>query len=273
MRPLVDRRVVTLAINLPGPLAVAQLCRLGAKVIKVEPPDGDPLAHAARHWYDELHRDIEIIRLNLKEPSNRAQLTNWLDQSDLLVTSSRLSALDRLGLSWSQLHARNPRLCQVAIVGYASPRDDQPGHDLTYQAEHGLVNPPHLPRVLMADWAGAQKAATVALALLLARERGQDAGYAEVRLSETGIEEALQHGLTAPGGVLGGGFAGYNLYPAKEGWIALGALEPHFWQRLQELLELNTAGYEHLRHVFQTRTAAEWQDWAVTHKLPLVAVR
>src|SRR5260370_42561631 len=110
----------------------------------------------------------------------------------------------------------------------------------------------------MADWAGSQKAATAALALLLARARGQEAGYAEVRLAETGIEDALHYGLTAPEGVLGGGFAGYNVYPAKEGWIALAALEPHFWSRLQELLPAHSTDSDHLRSVFLTRTATEW---------------
>ncbi len=273
MRPLLNTRVLTLAINLPGPLAVAQLCRFGAKVVKIEPPDGDPLAHGAPAWYRELHRDIEVVRLNLKDAANQPRLATWLEQTDLFLTSSRLSALDRLGLSWSTLHARYPRLCQVAIVGYAPPREDIPGHDLTYQAEHGLLTPPHLPKVLMADWAGAQKAATAALALILARERGEEPGYAEVRLAATGIEEAFRYGMTAPGGMLGGGFAGYNVYPTKEGWVAVAALEPHFWSRLQESLGLHSAGYEDLRNVFLTRTAAEWEAWAAEQKLPVLAVR
>lgn len=94
----------------------------------------------------------------------------------------------------------------------------------------------------------------------------------EVRL-ETGIEQALRHGLTTAGGVLGGGFPGYNLYPAREGWIAVATLEPHFWDQLQRLLILSSPDCEQLRAVFQTRTASEWETWAEKHGLPIVEVR
>ncbi|HLN30817.1 MAG TPA: CoA transferase [Gemmataceae bacterium] len=273
MQPLDNMRVLTLAINLPGPLAVAQLVRLGAAVVKVEPLEGDPLARGAPAWYQELHRGVEVVPLNLKDQASHNRLTTWLGQSDLLITASRLSGLRRLELSWPELHASYPRLCQVALVGYGPPREEFPGHDLTYQAELGLLTPPHLPRALMADWAGAQMAATAALALILARERGREAQYMEVRLSETGIEQALRHGLTTAGGVLGGGFPGYNLYPAREGWIAVATLEPHFWDQLQRLLILSSPDCEQLRAVFQTRTASEWETWAEKHGLPIVEVR
>ena len=67
------------------------------------------------------------------------------------------SALARLGLEWGSLHARFPRLCYVAIVGYLPPHENVPGHDLTYQAAYGMLTPPHLPRVLVADMAGAHE--------------------------------------------------------------------------------------------------------------------
>jgi len=273
MQPLDNIRILTLAINLPGPLAVAQLVRLGATVVKVEPLEGDPLARGAPAWYEELHRGVEVVPLNLKDAASRSRLSTWLGQSDLLITASRLSGLRRLGLSWPELHASYPRLCQVALVGYGPPREELPGHDLTYQAELGLLTPPQLPRALMADWAGAQMAVTAALTLILARERGREAEYAEVRLSETGIEQPLRHGLTAPGGVLGGAFPGYNLYPAREGWIAVATLEPHFWNQLQRLLDLSSPDCEQLRAIFQARTASEWESWAEEHGLPIVSVR
>src|SRR5205807_554987 len=83
--------------------------------------------------------------------------------ADLLLTATRPKALARLGLSWTQLQERLPRLSQVAIVGYPVPRHDVPGHDLTYQAQAGLVEPPALPRACTADWGGAQEVVIAAL--------------------------------------------------------------------------------------------------------------
>ena len=182
MEPLDNIRVLTLAVNLPGPLAVSRLRQLGAAVVKVEPPEGDALAQACPDWYRELHEGLQVTRLNLKDAEDRARLDAWLGRADLLLTASRPAALRRLGLSWEELHSRYPRLCQVALVGYPAPLEDVPGHDLTYQARAGLLTPPHLPRACVADLAGAQEAVSAALALLLARERGQGGGHATVSL-------------------------------------------------------------------------------------------
>src|SRR5205809_4462067 len=129
-----------------------------------------------------------------------------------------------------------------------------------------------MPRTLLADLAGAERAVSAALALLYARERGHGAGYAEVALAEVAATFAapLHHGLTAAGGHLGGGFAGYRLYPAREGWIAVAALEPHFWCRLTE--ELEAADAQELARVFLTQTARYWEAWGAARDLPLVAV-
>jgi crotonobetainyl-CoA:carnitine CoA-transferase CaiB-like acyl-CoA transferase len=274
-KPLANLRVLSLAINLPGPLAVAQLCRLGATVTKIEPPEGDPLARASRAWYEALHAGLAIVSLNLREEAARSQLDAHMGQADLLVTASRRAALERLRLGWTQLHVRYPRLCQVAIVGYPSPNDHLPGHDLTYQAQLGLLTPPNLPRICLADIAGAQEAVSAALTLLLARERSGESGYAEVSLASAAgrFVESLRFGLTTPSGLLGGGDPGYDLYPAGEGWIALAALERRFRDRLVEQLELPSLDREALRAIFKTRPALEWEKWAAERDLPLVAVR
>jgi crotonobetainyl-CoA:carnitine CoA-transferase CaiB-like acyl-CoA transferase len=273
LKPLDGVCVLTLAVNLPGPLAAARLRDLGAAVLKVEPPAGDPLAGARPRWYRALHEGVEAITLDLKQSADRARLEAHLAASDLLLTATRPAALARLGLGWQQVHARHRRLCQVAITGYGPPHEDRPGHDLNYQARAGLVVPPQLPRTCLADLAGAQLAVSAALALLLARERGRGAGHAAVSLAEAaaGFAEPLRHGVTTPDGILGGSFAGYDLYRARAGWVALAALEPHFWERLSK--ELGAADRERLREVFQTRTAADWEEWAAAHDLPLVAVR
>jgi crotonobetainyl-CoA:carnitine CoA-transferase CaiB-like acyl-CoA transferase len=275
VKPFKDIRVVTLAVNLPGPLAVAELRALGATVVKIEPPDGDPLARIKPDWYRALHEGCEIVCLNLKDPVQRARLEEQLAGTDLLITATRPAALDRLGLAWEKLHARFPRLCQVAIVGYPPPQEDIPGHDLTYQAQLGLLDPPRLPRTMIADLAGAQEVVSAALALLFARERGQGANYTHVSLARAAehFAEPLRQGLTTSGGLLGGNLPGYNLYRARDGWVALATLEPHFWRKLSLELGLSCADREQLQAVFLTRTALEWEEWGIQRDLPLAAVR
>src|SRR5215218_9810582 len=248
---------------------------MGASVIKVEPPGGDPLARMCPGYYEDLSAGQKIVRLDLKDQQDRASLDDRLRATDLLLTASRPAALGRLGLSWSELHAGFPQLCQVAIVGHPPPEDDAPGHDLTYQARFGTLSPPEMPPVLVADLAGAEQAVSAALSLLFARERGQGAGYEQVALSEAArsFAEPLRQGLAAPGGDLGGGFPGYGLYHTREGHVALAALELHFWERL--LQELGVKGDERrdLERIFETKTAKQWEEWAAERDLPLAAVR
>ncbi|TAM87145.1 CoA transferase [bacterium] len=274
-RALGGIRILTIATNVPGPVAAARLCDLGAVVTKIEPPSGDLLAYAAPHWYAELHQGVEVLRLDLKHEADRATLRACLAESDVLVTSSRPAALARLGLAWRDLHALYPRLVQAAIVGRASPHADDAGHDLTYQAAAGLLTPPQMPRALLADLAGAERAVSAVLALLLARERHGESGYAEVSLEEgaQAFAAPLRAGLTTPGGVLGGGSPHYACYRASDGWVALGNVEVHFQRRFARELEIDgSVGREQLAALFLTRSAAEWEAWGAQRNLPIVAV-
>jgi crotonobetainyl-CoA:carnitine CoA-transferase CaiB-like acyl-CoA transferase len=98
---------------------------------------------------------------------------------------------------------------------------------------------------------------------------------AQVSLAEAASRFALpyEHGLTRASGLLGGGWPGYNLYQAMDGWIAVAALEPHFAERLKAELVVETFSNEALAAAFKRRTAAEWETWGAEHDLPIVAVR
>jgi alpha-methylacyl-CoA racemase len=272
---LAGLRIVSLAINLPGPVAVGRLRDLGASVTKIEPSDGDPLARGCAAWYRALHENVTVIRLDLKAAADRAQLDPILADADLLLTSSRPAALERLGLSWSKLHPEFPRLCCVAIIGHAPPDENQPGHDLTYQATLGLVAPPQMPQALIADLGGAEEAVSTAVSLLLARERTGETSFAQVSLAQAAARFALpfQYGLTRESGLLGGGWPGYNLYRAAYGWVAVAALEPRFAERLKIELAVDSLTRDALQAAFERRTAAEWETWASSRDLPIVAVR
>lgn len=273
--PLQGIRVVSLAVNLPGPLTAARYTDLGAHVTKVTPPAGDPLAWVSPAWHDSLQAGQEVLALDLKTPDGQAVLAELLADADVLLTATRPAALARLGLTWPDLAARYPQLCHVAIVGYPAPDEDRAGHDLTYQASAGLLEPPHFPRLPLADYAGSERAVSATLALLWARDRSGRGGQAVVSLVEAlaPYAHALCYGLFAPGTLLAGGSPLYHIYPAKEGWVALASLELHFRARLAAGLGLTEFTYEALAEAFMARTAAEWDAWAMAHDIPLVAVR
>lgn len=264
--------VVSLAVNLPGPVAASRLVALGATVTKVEPPSGDPLRTASQAWYDELTSGQRVVVLDLKSVDGKAELDRLLVGADLLLTSSRPAALQRLGLDAETLCERFPRLCGVAVVGPPSPAQEA-GHDLTYQAAAGTVRPPGLPTIPAVDLAGAERAVAEALAALLMRERQGRATFREVALSDVAADlaAAVRHGLTVEGGALGGGLPAYGLYAARSGHVAVAALEPHFWRRLCDELAVS-GSREELEMAFAQRTADEWQQWARERDVPLVAV-
>jgi alpha-methylacyl-CoA racemase len=266
--------VVSLAVNIPGPVAVARLRDLGASVTKIEPLGGDALERAAPAWYAALHRDCAVVRLDLRSAVGRAHLAASLRDAALLMTASRPSALDRLGLGWDALHAQFPQLSHVAIVGEHAPQGERPGHDLTYVAQAQLLDPPHMPRTLLADLAGAERAVIAVLELLLRRANGGAAAYREVSLRAAAEAFALPytHGLTHAGGRLGGGFGGYRMYRASDGWIAVAALESHFVERLHAELHLTPWDDAAAEAIFRTREALVWEAWAAERDLPLVAL-
>jgi crotonobetainyl-CoA:carnitine CoA-transferase CaiB-like acyl-CoA transferase len=123
--------------------------------------------------------------------------------------------------------------------------------------------------------ASGEQAVSAALALLLARERGQGSGYTQLAMTEATemFAAPLHHGLTAPGGLLGGGLPGYGVYPTRRGWIAVALLEPHFREAFQRELDIDSADREVLERVLLTRTAVEWEAWAWERDLPIAAVR
>lgn len=274
MNPLDGFRVVSLAINAPGPIAAAKLRDLGADVIKIEPPSGDPLRLIGNDWYMRLTSGMTVRTVDLKSGAGKGELDALLAEADLFLTAQRPASLARLGLGWDNLRARFPRLCHVAVVGYPPPDENVPGHDLTYQAGYGTLTPPHMPRVLVADMAGAEQAVSAALALLFARERGQGAGMRHVALSEAakGFAETVAMGITTPGGILGGGLPNYAIYETRSGALAVAALEHHFFERLLDALDRPEPTREALAARFLERTAKEWETWALERDLPLAAI-
>lgn len=274
MLPLKGIQIVSLATNVPGPVATARLRDLGASIIKVEPPAGDPLAEYSPEWYQDLVQEQEVICLNLKDAEERKKFDVLLSQCDLLITSMRPQALERLNLSWHQIHEQFLNLSQISIVGFDSPRENLSGHDLTYQAKTGLITPPFLPRTLLADLATAERIVSAALALIIAYQTGQAGTINQISIESVliGFSAPLRFGLTATNGLLGGVIPGYNIYETSFGWVAIAVLEPHFWIKFIKLLGLINNTHEDLQNIFLTRSALEWEAWAIDNDIPISAL-
>ena len=265
--PLAGIRVVSLASNLPGPIAAAQLASMGAQVTKIEPPAGDPLAAVARAWYNELVADQEIVVLDLKQSEQRGRLDDYLAEADALITAMRPSALSRLDLH--RLSETHPALVHVEIVGHDGDAAEVPGHDLTYQAAHGTLCPPTMPLVPVADLLGAERAVSAAVAGLLSRTRVGRGGHYKIVLDHAAqmAGAAVRHGLMGPATPLGGALPTYRIYPTLDGYVALGALEPHFAARVTEHIGRTI---EELESTFKTRTTSYWEAIGREHDIPLV---
>lgn len=265
--------IINLAANLPGPAAAQRLSRMGAAVIKVEAPAGDPMEVYYPDWYRDMAAGHTVIRLDLKLPEGKQYLLDLLGDADVMITATRPSAMARLGLDPGIIQQLFPRLCQVLIVGYPAPRDNEAGHDLTYQASMGLIDPPHMPRTLLSDMAGSELTVSAALALLFNRERSGVGGHEIVALSDavTAFAEPLKYGSTIPGASLGGGIPEYSIYKTSDGWVAVAALEPHFKHRLEDTLKIATV--EEYRAVFAGQSCAYWQKWGKQLDVPIETVR
>lgn len=265
-------RVVSLAVNLPGPLAAARLAGLGAAVTKVEPPGGDPLAAVAPGWYGELARGQEVVVLDLKEPSDRAQLELELGNADILLTAMRPSALRRLGLDSAP--ERFPGLSHVEIVGHDGDLEERPGHDLTYQAAFGTLQPPAMPLVPVADLLGAERSVSAALLGLRSVAQSGKGGRHRIVLEEAAEDAgaAVRNGLSGPNDPLGGAMPTYGIYASADGFIALGAVEPHFRARTLEALgvaDTHTA----LARVFARQSTAHWEELAECVDIPITGIK
>lgn len=244
-------RILSLALNLPGPAALMRCQDMGALCVKLEPlppaglPDapsqaasvagtGDPMSRYNPTAYAALHKGIRTLAADLKTEAGQAILHRELAGADIFLTSFRPSAIEKLGLDWKRLHQRYPALSQIAIVGSPGARAEEAGHDLTYLAGNDLLTGLDLPATLYADMGGSLLASEAVLQAVLSQRATTRGVFIEVALSDAAAWLALPRhwGLTRPDGPVGGAHAGYGVYRCKDGRVAVAALEPHFARRL-----------------------------------------
>jgi crotonobetainyl-CoA:carnitine CoA-transferase CaiB-like acyl-CoA transferase len=217
--------VIDLTRYLPGPYCTRLLADLGATVIKVEMPSGDPMRGV--DWYDLLNRGKQIVEIDLASPKGRLELDELLARAGVCVEGFRPSTARALGVDGATLRARHPKLVHCSISGYGQqgPGAERAGHDLNYQAEAGLLDAvPRMPPLLVADITAGLHA-TIAILAALVAQRG-------VSIDVSLLKAAGSWMPFVPPPKLRGDFACYNLYETSDGaHVALGALEAKFWAR------------------------------------------
>ncbi|PZO00179.1 MAG: CoA transferase [Hyphomicrobiales bacterium] len=267
MLPLDDLTVLDFSTLLPGPLASLFLAEAGARVIRIERPGGEEMRRFPPRFgetsapYAVLNRGKASVEIDLKADDALARLTPLIAGADILIEQFRPGVMDRLGFGHEALARINPRLIYCSISGYgqSGPRAGEAGHDINYQAIGGLLGQslkrgeaPPLPPPLVADIAGGTMPALLNILLALRqRERsglGCHLDIAMVDAMPTFAWYALAQGQASGRypeggeGLLTGASPRYGLYATSDGWfLAVGALEPKFWDIFCETIGLELA--------------------------------
>lgn len=259
MPPLLSGlRVLDLTRNLPGPFATRLLVDLGATIVKVEPPEGDP-ARPLVALFEALNHGKDCRTIDFRSSADLDRLRAWVQEADVLLDSFRPGVLQGLGLDAATLHALNPRLVMVSITGYGQhgPWAQKAGHDLNFMALSGVLDQMRAPtgelalsNVQWGDLAGGSAMACIAVlaAVFEAQKTGQgrhlDVSMAHglhaqlVMPRATGAMLAPLLGRRPGAGedLLNGVLPCYNLYATLDGrHLAVGALEFKFWKAACEV--------------------------------------
>jgi alpha-methylacyl-CoA racemase len=261
--------VVDFTRYLPGPFASRELMRLGARVVRVETPEGDPLRSVAPGWDDALNAGKESVVWDLeREPELGPALCA---QADVVLEGFRPGVAERLGIGAADLP---DSLVYCSLTGFGAG-DVRAGHDLNYVGWAGLLADaaPALPPVQIADLAGGSLFAVVEiLAALLGRQQSGRGRHVVVSMTHNAHSLASHRLHGEPERTLTGDLACYRIYATADGrFLTVTPVEPRFWSRLCELigrLDLVERQYEsdqdalaaELARVFSGRTLAEWLE-------------
>jgi len=254
--------VLDLTSHLSGPYCAMLLADHGADVIKIEQPDkGDnarsmpPFVNGESAPFMIWNRNKRSVALDLKAPADRGEFLALVDRADIVVENFRPGVLDRLGLGWEALHARNPRLIMGSISGFGQtgPYASRGGFDLMTQAMSGLMSvcgpedgPPHRLPIAISDVAAGMFLAFGILAALEARHRTGHGQYVETSLLEAAtsfcVYEAAHYFATGERppriGQAHRGSSPYQVFATQDGYITVGASQQKFFEALCDLLDV-----------------------------------
>jgi crotonobetainyl-CoA:carnitine CoA-transferase CaiB-like acyl-CoA transferase len=240
-QPLDGIRVVDFSMLVPGPFASAILADLGAEVIKVESPRGDPGRSFIPPQFGPENRNKRSIAIDLKSPAAAPVVERLVKHADVAVEGFRPGVAERLGIGYSALSRLNGRLIYCSISGYgqSGPWRERPGHDVNYIAAAGglaypgqWLKPPGRASVAFADMGGASFAAIAILAALAERARSGRGLRLDLSLFEAAFFwTAMRHGLDPAVDPRAHLFPVNDVFETADGKrLTLGILEEHFWQ-------------------------------------------
>lgn len=290
--PLEHVRVVDVSQQLPGPFATLLLRSLGAHVVKVEPPAGDPARRIDPPMYARMSAGKEVIHLDLKTEPDRARLHGLVREADAFVEGFRPGVASRLGADWETLSALNPQLiyCSLSGFGASGPLADRPGHDLNFLAlaaglASGLSDGEALIRVPWVDLAAGTNAALAIVAALVGRGPGGQGHRLEMALLDAAVTWSTAK-LPREGAE-----GAYGVFGTADGKrVAVAVMEEAMWERLCRSLDwtdwlADPSMSDHdvrrrrageitsrLREALSRRRASEIAELAVRHDLGITEV-
>lgn len=255
VEPLLDGvRVLDLSQYLPGPSATQMLADMGADVIKIEPPQGDPLlgmspltgGRDGLPFYKAVNAGKSVLRIDLKSEEGRAGFTTLLERADVVLESYRPGVMERLGFPPDVLENLNPRLVYLALTGYGQmgPKSLEGGHDINYMAITGGLSVTGTPDRPVAGWppaadyAAALNSVNAILAAYIRCLKTGKGAYIDLAMADTYMAwqpwgltgEFHADAMSLGNNLLNGGAACYGIYETADGrFLTLGALEPKFW--------------------------------------------
>lgn len=305
-------RILDLTRLLPGAFCTQMLADMGAEVIKIEEPGrGDynrefpPLNVKESGSFLLLNRNKKSVTLNLKAEQGKDIFRKLVAEADIVVEGFRPGVMDRLGLGYQSLQQINPRIIYCAISGFGQdgPYRLMPGHDMNYLALAGGLRlfagrdgKPVVPGLSIADvGGGSQMAATGILGAVIARERTGEGQFIDISMTDGAFSWLAYHGADWLFGGLNprGGqrpFIGqapcYNIYECADGgFVALGIIEAHFWERFCEAVGLDhlitnqwpegseaEEQFDTLNKLFATRPRDQWVTDLAPADIPFSAV-
>ena len=293
--PLAGVRVVDFSMFVPGPFCSAIFADLGAEVIKVEAPKGDPGRSYIPVQFNTENRNKRSIAVDLKHKDSAAVVKKLVSRADVVLEGFRPGVAKRLGIDFDSLSAFCPSLIYCSISGYGQtgPWRERPGHDVNYVAAAGglaysgqWLNPPVRSSLPVADMAGGSFAAIAVLSALHQRNTSGKGAYLDLSLFEAGFFwAAMRHSLDKDVDPRAHLFPVNDVFETKDGKrLTLGVLEEHFWQSFTRVVpgfedaafssdrkrrENGDALSGLLKKAFLQKTADEWVRLLEENDIPV----
>ena len=260
--PLTDLKVIEVCTTIAGPACARLLADFGADVIKIEPPEGDPVRQMGRHidnvslYAASILRNKRSVVLDLKTPQGREVAFELMARADIVVENNRPGVMERLGLGYEALSARNPGLVMVRISGFGQdgPYAQQPGYGAICEAVGGVRHmtgdpdrPPARVALATTDYLSSVYAAFGAMAAIHVRQHTGKGQVVDVALYEAAFTQMepivpahdklgivpMREGANLPS------MAPNSSYPARDGgWVLIAANSQPTWQRLVGLMQM-----------------------------------